>query len=96
MSKLLVETTGDFQLVDFHVGGFVIPHDRPSVVTSTMFVQTNIANGRLSVLAELPDEADDAGFVEALKGSKDAEVAIAAFKAEFEPKEEPRPRSRTK
>lgn len=96
MSKLLVETTGDFQLVDFYAGGAVIPHDRPSVVSPTMFVQTNTANGRLRVLAELPDAADDTGFVEALKGSKDAEVAVAAYKAEFEPKEEPKPRSRTK
>lgn len=83
--KLLVETTGDFMLVDYGQGVDIESH-RPSVVVSTSFVQSNIALGRLKVLGEVTDKATNADLLETIAGSKNLSVATEAFLAEFNPK----------
>ena len=83
MTKLLVQTTGEFQLVDFGNDAFVLPSHRPAVTRSTSFVQANVSMGRLRVLAELPDAATDEAFEDTLANSRDTDMAVEAFKAEF-------------
>lgn len=81
LMKLLVETTGSFQLLG---PGFLIPFDRPAVVAPSSFVQSHQTQSRLKVLGQVNDEATDTAFVDTLKGSKgDVALAVAAFLSEF-------------
>lgn len=87
--KLLVETNGPFLKVDYTQGGLVIQSHRPTVVAQSEFVSTNVANGQLTVLGTVTDDATDDAFLEAMAGSKTIETAVAAFLAEFNPKPTP-------
>jgi len=84
MPKLLVETTGEFELVDFTANGAIVAFNRPSVVEATTFIQSRTSNGQIRVLDTLTDEATDAEFEKYFNDSdKDVELAISAFKTSF-------------
>ena len=62
--KLLVETSGPFKIQDMQTGD-VATHNRPSVVTSTPFIQQRVACGQLKVLvASVADSFTDAEWAE--------------------------------
>lgn len=71
--KLLVQTKGDYALYDL-VGRQVIAAHRPSVVTETTFITTQ-RGGKIEVLEELLDEADD----ETLNEATDLAAALKAL-----------------
>ena len=80
MTKLLIETTGEFMLVDYTQGNLVIESDRPTVATRTDFVSGRSANGQLKVLANLDDEASDVEFAKYwVDSGKDSRLAIDSF-----------------
>lgn len=84
MSKLLVETTGEFELVDFDQRGAIVAHDRPSVVMATTFIQSRTSLGQIRVLDTLTDEATDEEFAKYVKESDgDLELAISSFKTAY-------------
>lgn len=84
MPKILVETTGEFELVDFAQGGAIVAHNRPSVVEATTFIQTRASLGQIRVLDTLTDEATDAEFEKYYQESdKDTELAMDAFKTAY-------------
>tara|TARA_R110002072_G_scaffold23791_6_gene81599 strand:+ start:224 stop:562 length:339 start_codon:yes stop_codon:yes gene_type:complete len=92
--KTIVETKGDFMLVDPYTGD-VIEDTRPSVVTFSPFIETRVANGQVKALAtDLPEEANDADFVEYWKEKPD--MAVDAYASEFAAEEEPEPKSKPK
>lgn len=79
MTKLLVETKGDFFLNDRSTG-CQIEEFRPSVVVHSSFLERFISNGTVRVLEnELSDEASDEAFLEFWK--EDPETAVDAFVA---------------
>lgn len=80
MAKLLVETRGDYQLVDFESNTLAQAH-RPSVVPAGGFFDAEIQNRRLTLLAELADTATDEDWVETLEASGEVTLAIEAFKS---------------
>lgn len=62
MTKILVETTGDFMFTDVGANQVVQPH-RPSVVVSTAFIKMKIAEKKIKVLDDdLPDSETDEKF----------------------------------
>lgn len=84
MKKLLVETTGNFSLIDGTRGLVDIRSTRPTVVVSTSFVQNRIALGQIKVLAELPEEATDEDWVKFLEESDgDVDLARESFVSSF-------------
>jgi hypothetical protein len=92
--KLLVETTGDFQIYSGAPEQWA-RYNRPSVVKNTNFIQIQIANKNLTILHELPEEASDDDFAKALIACKgDKALAVASYKAEFEPKAKPAPKGK--
>lgn len=100
MIKLLVETKGEFQLLDLgHLGQLVAAH-RPSVVENSNFVQDRIGRNQIRVIGELKDEATDAEFVAYSKeAGDDKQLAIDSFLAEFRAdaaEERPAPKKRGK
>lgn len=82
--KLLVETTGNFALLD--IGGRqTVESYRPCVVTNTPFIESHRA-GKLKILEVLADEASD----QSLANAKDLKAAIAALpRVEEAPKPTP-------
>lgn len=64
MKKMLVETSGAFELTDLYAKSRqIIDAVRPSVVEATPFVQGRLALGQLKLLApELKPEATDEEF----------------------------------
>lgn len=85
--KQLVETTGQFELVDFE-NGTIIQADRPTVVVPTTFTSARAALGQVRFLANLKDEATDEEFAEYVKQTPDdIDFAIEAFKSAFSPEE---------
>ena len=95
MKRLLIETTGDFMLVDYGAGAVEIEAHRPTVVESTNFVQDRISRDQIAVLGEVNADATDAAFIETLANSKDIQMAVDAFLAEF-PLEKPVPKKAAK
>jgi len=80
--KILVETTGEFQLVDpFTLE--LMPFDRPAVVTSTSFVETRAAKGEVVVLSQLTEEATDEEFAAYWREASD--IAVESFKSKYAP-----------
>jgi hypothetical protein len=59
--KLLVETTGEFQLCGPGPEQFA-RYNRPSVVTPSTFFDTHTAKGVVKVLGQLSDDASDEEF----------------------------------
>ena len=79
--KYLVETSGDFMLLDLSMGA-EIPEYRPSIVVPTNFVQGAAARGQLKILRnDLPEAANDAEF--AAYWAENAEIAIEAYLSKF-------------
>ena len=63
--KLLIETTGEFMLIDFSQNGLVIEHNRPTVSSeNSTFVSSRAAVNQVKVIASLSDDASDAEFVQ--------------------------------
>lgn len=84
MAKLIVQTTGNFMLID-PVNRAEIDADRPTVVVRTNFVSARAALGQLEILStDIRDDATDAEFVEFLKGSDgNVILAVASFVDSF-------------
>lgn len=78
--KILVETSGAFELVDPY-GYQLMPSDRPAVVTSSQFVEARASKGQIKILGQLQDHATDADFIGYWKEA--ADIAVEAFKSEF-------------
>lgn len=89
MTKVICETTGDFQLVDYSSEGRVISAFRPSVATLSTFLSARAAAGQVRVLATVSEEATDAEFEAYLRDSEDVSLAISAFAEAYnvEPKD---------
>lgn len=94
--KLIVETTGEFQLylpgVELHAHAH-----RPSVVQSCWFFEQHIGAGRLRVLGQVNDDASDDELVKYLAEAEgDQPLAIDSFISTFpfekEPESEPKPK----
>jgi len=95
--KLLCETTGDFQLVDFGNKGHTIRAFRPTVTPNTPFVSARGAAGQIRVLGNVSDEATDEEFEKYVKDSEDMALAISAFLAAYPVEgspEKPKPSTR--
>lgn len=94
MTKLLVETTGDFGLVDPN-NAAVINWNRPTVVQDTPFVQQRAAAGQIKVLDnQIPDDVTDEQWVDYynesfVDGKLDLDLARAAVKSK--PEDTPTP-----
>jgi hypothetical protein len=82
--KILVETTGDFMLMDGTTGCDIEAH-RPTVVTQSGFTHVRIAISQLRVLAKLKPEATDVELQKYIAEAKgDMELAVESFKSKFE------------
>ncbi len=82
--KVLIETTGDFQLLDYNQArGLVIRADRPTVSEQNEFVHSRAAIGQIKVLGQINDEATNEEFDGYWKDSGDRELAISAFLDSF-------------
>lgn len=79
MTKVICETTGEFQLVDYGNEGRIVPAFRPAVATLTSFLSQRAAAGQIRVLANVSEEATDEEFQAYLKDSEDVTLAIASF-----------------
>lgn len=84
--KILVETTGEFQLVDPETLE-LMPFNRPAVVTSTTFVESRAAKGEVIVLFPVTDEATDEEF--ATYWNEASDIAVESFKSAFGPDVKP-------
>lgn len=82
--KILVETTGDFMLID-RQQDLAIECDRPAVTERTPFVHVQIGLGQLHVLSELQEAATDEEFQKYVTDSEDMDLAVASFVAAFGP-----------
>ena len=81
--KHLVETTGDFMLLDSSTRTS-IRHDRPTIVKVTPFVTTRLGTGELKLLIQdLPEEATDDEMFEYIMLAGDAATGVAAYLAHF-------------
>jgi hypothetical protein len=84
VEKVLVETKGNFMLMDVITGAEIEAH-RPCVVVRSSFIAARSAIGQIKVLAELKVEATDAELVKYINESEgDMELAIESFKSQFE------------
>lgn len=84
MSKILLNTTGEFMLYDV-ANGDMVEHFRPYLVTPSNFFHQRLSLGQLKVVADgFPSEANDADWAKVLAASEgDVELAVAAYKAEL-------------
>lgn len=81
--KLLVETVGDFMLMDTS-SAQEVPPDRPGVVENTNFLSGRVSNGQVKVLAELVEDATDAEFLSYFVASEsDGALAVESFLSKF-------------
>lgn len=81
--KLLVETTGDFQLVHSELHEQVRAQGF-SVIHSSQWANSRVSIGQLLTKAQLNDEATDAEWLETLQESDyDVELALASFVDRF-------------
>ena len=90
--KLLVETTGPFQIY-YPVPEQFARADRPCVVTQSSAMSVGIASGKLKLLGTVNDEATDEEFLAFLKDSKGKDLAVASFLSKFSD-EEPEPEAK--
>lgn len=77
--KILCETNGNYQLVDFGNGGNIVSAERPSVVLGSPFISARASLGQIKVLGNVSDEASDEEFAEYFTASENAELAVASF-----------------
>jgi hypothetical protein len=84
--KLLVETKDNLQV---HGNGEEMwaRYNRPSVVRQVAFMDTNISNGQLKMLAQLNDDATDAEFAELWDATdeKDREALKTDYAKDYAP-----------
>lgn len=80
--KMLVETSGQFQLQDMNVNPLISAH-RPTVVENTNFVQHRVALDQIKILGKLKDEATNEDFMGYMKDSEDVALAVASFMSKF-------------
>ena len=82
--KLLVETTGNFLLIN-PLNGQEIHYNRPTVVEPSGFITNHIGILNIKVLSnELPDEASDAEFAAWYAEAGDKDLAVASYIAKFQ------------
>ena len=82
--KLLVETTGNFLLIN-PLNGQEIHYNRPTVVEPSGFITNHIGILNIRVLSnELPDEATDAEFAVWFAECGDKDLAVSSFIAKFQ------------
>ena len=91
MEKILVETTGNFGLIDFFTGDEA-HHNRPSVVRNSTFFAQRAAIGQIKLLSQLKPEATDKDFAKYWEESRnpetkkvDAQLAVQSFLSVFGP-----------
>ena len=83
--KILVETTGEFMLIDREQRLSIEAH-RPAVSERTQFINVQLGYRALHVLGDLKDEATDEEFQKYVAESDgDTELAVASFLAAFSP-----------
>lgn len=98
MAKILIETTGQFELVDFSQAGLVVQANRPTVSSDdSSFISSRASIGQVKTLATLSDEATDEEFekywteskseVKHKEGASEDEVAQAEAEAKQKQKE---------
>lgn len=81
--KHLVETSGEFMLVDPY-SRTTIDSNRPTIVPVTVFIKERVATGEITLLVQdLPEEADDYKMYEFILEAGDTEVGVAAYLATF-------------
>lgn len=87
--KIVVETRGDFMLVDVTTRA-EIGIRRPTLVPFSSFIDSRIARRELkNHMTGFPDQATDKEFQEFLSESEgDVELACASYMAKFEPSPE--------
>lgn len=88
--KILCETTGPFQIVDFDNGGAVIRSHRPSVAVNSHLISSRAAIGQITVLGNVNDEATDDEFAVYWKETEgDKKLAVASFLEAYAVTDEP-------
>lgn len=81
--KYLVETSGNFMLIDQSVE-VEIQHDRPTIVIPTAFIHAAAARGQLKILRnDMPEESNDSDF--AGYWAEDQKLAVEAYLSKFSP-----------
>lgn len=81
---LLLETNGDYQLMDASTGALV-RHEGYSCVPASGFIDTRMAVGQIKLVARLIDSATDEEYLETLKSvDGDHELAKASFLDRFD------------
>jgi hypothetical protein len=78
--KLIVQTSGQFQLVDDYQR---IPAYRPAVVEETHFIQRFMATDRIQLLHKVSNDATDQELVDYIADAGDVELAVSAFADKF-------------
>lgn len=81
--KALVETVGDFQLVDFNHNRQTVPSERPAVVVLSKFIQERVSAGQIRVITQVGEEATDDEFLNYWKESENPELAVDSFITTF-------------
>ena len=82
MTKCIVETTGEFGLVNNDYSA--IHSHRPTVTRKTQLVEVKVADRQLRMLAStLPDQANDEDFLTVLNEVGDTKLAVSAYCSEF-------------
>lgn len=87
--KLLVETTGAFQLYMPGPEQFA-RSDRPSVVRQSTFFDFHTGKGALTILGQVNDDATDEDFA-AFKGTPEAFIAKYPVEKPEKPAKAPKP-----
>lgn len=84
--KLLVQTRGEFQLLDMEgAAPVVIRYAGCTVVAPTNFVKAQIAEERLDLVGKVNDEATDEEWLKYVEDSGgDVELATSSFLSNFE------------
>lgn len=79
--KQIVETTGNFMLIEPHTRETVEPN-RPCVVSKTKFFSERMGVGELKYLCDVPDTVTDLDFAKVFKEQNgDAEAAVNEFRS---------------
>lgn len=88
--KLLIETTGNFLLIDFNQNGAHINSNRPTVIGKSAFIDQRMAMGQIKLFSNaIPDIVTDIQFekywASCLRedGTVDKELAIQSFLADI-------------
>lgn len=85
MTRSILETTGDFQLIDFETNT-LIRFQGPTLVeqADTAFIQARITIGHLKLIGVVNDEATDEELLKYIKESDgNYELAVASFMSAF-------------